>query len=65
MRTTLQGIPALSIFVFAMLADGLMDTYGPGKFMIIALVWSAICAVIIGLSYLFEDHFYDGRRWKR
>ena len=65
MRAILQGIPALSIFVFAMFADGLMDTYGPGKFIITALVWSAICAVMIGLSYLFEDHLYDRRRRKK
>lgn len=65
MRSILQGIPALSIFVFAAAADGLMEAYGPRKFMIIVLVWAAICAAMVGLSYLFEDHFYDRRRWRK
>ena len=60
MRAILQGIPALSIFIFAGIADGLMDTYGPRKFVAIALVWVAVCAVMVGLSYLFEDHLYGG-----
>ena len=62
MRSVLQGVPALSIFVYAGFADGLMDTYGLGGFAAVSLVWAAVCGIMVGLSYLFEDHFYGRGR---
>lgn len=65
MAAILQVITGVSIFTFAAAADGLMDTYGPGKFLVISLVFAAICFAMIGLSYLIEDYGFDrGRRRK-
>lgn len=63
-RFILQGIPALSFFALAALADSLMDTYGPRKFMIVALVWMAVCAVMIGVSRLLDGRL-DRKRWRK
>lgn len=58
MKTILQGIPMLSVFVFGAMAGNMMDTYGIKGFLFTTAVWALVAGAMVLASFLFPDNLY-------